>query len=147
MKYLRTCLILFGITAFLVLGGLGLLVLTIQNDVAYVVWHTKNTPDGKFKAVAHYSDAGATTGFYTAVSIVPENLETPHETRRQPNYPNEVFFANHLPGTKVQLNWAQPRTLIIRYPAGTYVGSFQDKVTVGTETFRIEKKEMEDAKQ
>jgi hypothetical protein len=147
MKYLRNCLILFGITALLVSGGLGLIVLTLQNDIAYVVWRTKITPDGKFKAIAHYSDGGATTGFYTAVSIVPEGFEAPQETRRKPNYPNEVFFANHLPGTKVQLNWAQPRTLIIRYPTGTYVGSFQAKVTVGTETFRIEKKEMADAKQ
>ena len=60
MKYLRTCLTVLCVTALLVLGGLGLLVLALQNDIAYVVWHTKDTPDGKFKAVAHYSDAGAT---------------------------------------------------------------------------------------
>jgi hypothetical protein len=139
----RSCLWIVGLLVALGLLGAFLFAKAIEQSVTYIVWQTKTSPDGKFKAVAHYADAGATTGFFTDISIVPAGFDTPKKTHHKPDYPNIVFYSK-LPGDTLQLVWAQPRTLLIRYPKGKTIQDFTPSVQVDGQTFQIEKKEAAD---
>ncbi|MBB6051708.1 hypothetical protein [Armatimonas rosea] len=140
---IRSCLWIIGVLVALGLLGAFLFAKAMELSVTYIVWQTKTSPDGKFKAVAHYADGGATSRFFTDVSIVPAGFDTPEKTERALDYPNTVFYSE-LPGDKITLVWTQPRTLLIRYPKGKPIPHFTPSVQVDGQTFQIEKKEAAD---
>ena len=133
----RKFFIFLGVESVLAVGFASCFAIGLRMDSMYVVYHTKDSPDGKFKAVAHYSDSGATSSLYTTVSIVPAGFETPKETREPPDYPNSIFVGS-IPGRQIRFRWTGPRTLSIRYPKGENVSDFEQTVQVDQETFTVQ---------
>jgi len=69
--------------------------------------YKEKSPSGKLRAVAFERDCGATTGFTTQISILPNNQELPNE-------PGNVFIADG--DLRIRIEWEAEDKVVITYP-------------------------------
>ena len=77
------------------------------------IGYEEKSPSGKLKAVAFERDCGATTGFTTQISILPNNQKLPNE-------PGNLFIADG--DLKIRIKWEAEDKLVITYPRDAKVG-------------------------
>ena len=74
--------------------------------------YEEQSPNGQLKAVAFERDCGATTSFYTHISILPSNQNLPNEA-------GNIWIAKG--DLKVRLKWDANDRLVVGYPADAHV--------------------------
>jgi hypothetical protein len=100
------CSAFYKLTQSLILSMLtGLLIgcSLCGNQIGY----EEQSSSGKLRAVAFERDCGATTGFTTQISILPNKQKLPNE-------PGNVFIAEG--DLKIRIKWEAEDKLVIAYP-------------------------------
>jgi|SRR4029077_9286560 hypothetical protein len=81
------------------------------------IGYEEKSPSGKLKAVVFERDCGATTGFTTHVSILPNN-----DTLQ--NQPGNSFIGKG--DLSIRLKWESDGKLVLTYPQGAQIDLKQD---------------------